>query len=141
MSKQAELNHLNQQVRELKKKNGRLSTDMDHRRLHIELLEEKLARKDEEIIILKNQIHSSGKKLKIPKKPELDWSSKIDFIQRYALGYLWEASIQELEDVFHNHCLHCWKGAQKAYDKKSKGKKQGVMPINIIAFPNAGGAE
>ena len=141
MNKQAELNYLRQQLAELKDANRALSGQVITGNLLIEALKENEGMHKEQIYILKNQIHSSGKKVKTPKKPELDWNQKIRFIQQCAPEYKWKAGIEELKAIFQRHGLSRWEGAQKAYGKKSKGKKQEAIPANVIAFPGGGGVQ
>ena len=138
MSKQAELNYLRELTEALQTKIRGLCEELGINRKLSEAFERANGRLEEQIAILENQIHSSGKKIKIPKKPELDWNQKMDFINKHAPEYRRNAPIKELEELFSVFCLARWKGAQEAYEKKSKGKKQEAMPANVIAFPTAG---
>lgn len=130
-----ELEYLRAKVKELQKAYKVISEAAKTRRCIIELQEENEGRHKEEIRLLKNQLHSNGKKPKFPKKPELDWNQKMRLIQDYVPEYQWEDMIEELETFFKRHCLARWKGVQKAYGKQSKGKKQEPTPANVIAFP------
>jgi len=100
-------------------------------------MEEEQGMLKEKIRLLENQIHSSGKKPKIPKKPEIDWNQKMRLIQFYVQDYEWKDVVEELEQLFKRNCLKRWEGAQKAYGKQSKGKKQEAIPANVITFPAA----
>ena len=101
----------------------------DSKQYLVELYEENEGEYKEEIVILKNQIHSSGKKPKLPKMPELDWNKKVELIQRHVSEYYWKDLIQELESLFSDRCLHRWEGVQKVYEK------QKPQSGNVIQFP------
>jgi len=132
-----ELEYLREKVKKLQEAH-QLSRDvMETKRGLLELMEEEQGRHKEEIRLLKNQLHSSGKKPQTPKKPELDWNHKIRFIQDYVPEYEWKSAIEELETLFKRYCLDRWEGAQKAYGKQSKGKKKEAIPANVITFPAA----
>jgi len=136
-----ELEYLRAKVKELQKAYKVINEAAKTRRCIIELQEENEGRHKEEIRLLKNQLHSNGKKPKFPKKPELDWNQKMRLIQDSVPEYQWDAPMKELEKLFSVFCLARWKGAQKAYEKLPKGKKPEAMPANIITFPSGGGAQ
>ena len=141
MSKQAELNYLRELTEGLQAENKDLCEALGITRNLAKALEKANGRLEEQIAILENQVHSSGKKVKIPKKPGLDWNQKMDFINKCVPDYQRSDPIKKLEKLFSVFCLARWKGAQEAYERKSKGKKQEPLPANVIAFPGGGGAQ
>lgn len=136
-----ELNFHKEKTAELKREYQSVSESARFKKNIIELMEVNEGRYEEKIAILENQIHSNGKKFKLPKKPELDWNKKIEILQRHVPKYQWEEIIEDLEKLFAKWGLSRWKGIQKAYERKAKGGKQEPPPANVIAFPGGGGAQ
>lgn len=133
LEKNKELDFMQKNYKVLKNNCSVLKSEHEMAMSLIELKQEQEGHDAEEIILLKNQLYVKGEKLKIPKKPHLDWNRKILFVCKYVPDFLYKEHIEGIEKLFQDHCLSRWEGAQKVYPKG--------RPSNVIAFPTLEGGD